>query len=165
MHPIILTVKKWFLTNLGPDGEIWFLVAVSLLALIAAVLVIGIINTAVRRLNDRLMTKDGWRPICWPMAIWAAITWIMLIWASNLRYHSSEHWAVPLFIAAASLLVMVIYHYQILHFLRGTVALSFNLAGGLAITPVVQLGLIAIIAVIVLAIIAFAAPRVVYVEY
>lgn len=158
--PLLNDCKHWFIQTLGSEGAVWFWIA-----LVVTTAVVGMVISAIlKKLNDWLESPAGWRPLSWSMVLWAGATFIAAGIAAQMYQGGSSGWTIPLILAGLSLIAFVSLHLLELSFLRGIVAVTCNLGLGLVLSPLVQLGICAILILAVLLVVSLFSPRYVMVR-
>lgn len=162
--PLLNDCEHWFLQTLGSEGAVWFWIALVVTTALVGIAGFMIISAILKKLNNWLESPAGWRPLSWSMVLWAGATFIAAGIAARMYQNGSSGWTIPLVLAGLSLIAFVSLHLLELSFWRGIVAVTCNLGLGLVLSPLVQLGICAILILAVLLVVSFFSPRYVVVQ-
>lgn len=157
--PLLDACERWVYQSFGTEATVWFWAAVIVTSVVVLIIGWKFTSAILTKLNNWLASPDGWRPINWRMIVWAAATLIVAGIAAQMYQADNSGWTIPLALAGLSLLAFAGLQLLELSLIRGSISVITNLGLGLLISPIIQLGALAIIVFAVLLIWSIFAPR------
>jgi len=164
MPEIIIHMEQWVTGHFGKEGAVWFWGMFIFATLLLVAVSFILIQATVKGLNNWLQSEEGWKPIGWPMILWASVTWMVAGAAMNMQASGTGGWSMVLAVAGLSFVAFLAFHGLALRFWRGVVSAGCNLTLGLAALPILQFGLCAVALVVGFVLLAVFSPRYVHVR-